>query len=104
MDVDHRLAVLDEEPLVGRDANSDAWRGYFESFPEYVISPIHIVVDGGRVAILGTTTGSHLGLPDEEESRITVIWIARVTDGRLTEWRIADDTPSHRAELGLPAA
>jgi hypothetical protein len=30
---DHRLEVFDEEPLVGQEANVDAWRGYFEAFP-----------------------------------------------------------------------
>ncbi len=99
---DHALVVLDESPLVGRSANEDAWRGYFASFPDYVISPRHIVANGASVAVLGVTTGSHLGLPDEEEMRLDVIWLAHVVDGRLSSWRVAEDTPELRAELGLP--
>jgi ketosteroid isomerase-like protein len=101
MTPDHCLTVLDEPPLAGRDASVVAWRGYFTSFPEYVISPRHLAADGGRVAILGTTTGSHLGLPDEDEERITVIWVAEVRDGRLATWHIVADTPAARADLGL---
>jgi ketosteroid isomerase-like protein len=103
MTPDHCLTVLAESPLPGREANVDAWRGYFTSFPEYVISPRHLAAEDGCVAILGTTTGSHLGLPDEDEERITVIWVADVRDGRLATWRIVEDTPAARADLGLPA-
>lgn len=34
---DHTLIVLDEPPLVGRQANRDAWYGQFTAFPNYVI-------------------------------------------------------------------
>ena len=46
MSDDHRLVVLDEEPLVGRAANTEAWRGYFSSFPAYVIHPRFMVALG----------------------------------------------------------
>jgi ketosteroid isomerase-like protein len=99
----HTLTVLDEPPLVGRDANVEAWRGYFSSFPGYVISPRAIASQGERVAVLGTTTGSHLGLPDDEEQQLTVIWVAQVDDGALRSWQIVDDTADARSRLGLPA-
>jgi hypothetical protein len=99
---DHRLVVLDEEPLVGRAANVEAWHGYFTAFPEYVIYPRHLATDGGRVAVLGATTGSHLGLPDEEELQLAVVWLAEVTDGSLSLWQVAEDTPELRAETGIP--
>ena len=56
------------------------------------------------MAVLGVTTGSHLGLPDEEEMRLSVIWLAHVVDGRLSSWRVAADTPELRAQLGIPPA
>jgi len=84
----HTLVVLDEEPLVGRQANVEAWKGYFSAYPDYVIYPSRIVASGQRVAVLGTTTGSHLGLPDDEEMKLTVIWTAKVSDGLLLEWRV----------------
>ncbi|HEU0170330.1 MAG TPA: nuclear transport factor 2 family protein [Acidimicrobiales bacterium] len=104
MHVDHRLVVLDEEPVVGRAANIRAWHGYLSSFPSYVIHPRRIVGDGPRVAVLGTTTGSHLGLPDEEESRLAVIWLAEVESGTLLLWEVADDTPGTRERAGIPDA
>ena len=99
---DHRLVVLDEPPLVGREANVAAWHGYFTGFPLYVIYPRHLMVRGATVAVLGTTTGSHLGLPDHEEQRLDVLWLAEVTGGRLSRWEVVEPTPAALAAAGIP--
>lgn len=101
MSTDHRLEVFDEEPLAGRSANTNAWRGYFESFPRYAIYPHRITESNGRVAILGHTTGSHLGLPDDEERTLTLIWIADVDNGTVTRWKLVEDSPTNRTAWGL---
>jgi hypothetical protein len=103
MSEDHRLVVLDEVPLVGRDANLDAWDGYFSSFPEYVIHPRHMSAVDSRVVVVGSTTGSHLGLPDEEELELSVIWFADVHGGALSSWQVAKDTPDARRRYRVPA-
>jgi hypothetical protein len=103
MSEDHRLVVLDAPPLVGRGANLDAWQGYFSSFPEYVIYPHHMSVADSRVAVLGATTGSHVGLPDEEELGLSVIWLADVQGGALSSWQVAEDTPEARHRYRVPA-
>jgi SnoaL-like domain len=102
MTVDHELRVFDEPPVVGRDANIAAWRGYLDAFPDYVIYPRGISEAGGTVAVLGYTTGSHLGLPDAEESRQTLIWLADVVDGALRNWVLVEDSPVNRRRFGLP--
>jgi ketosteroid isomerase-like protein len=89
MTEDHELIVLDEPPLEGRDANARAWRGYFTAFPAYVVHPGRFEVTGDHVTLFGTTTGSHLGLPDDEEMQLGVVWTADVVDGRLARWRIS---------------
>jgi hypothetical protein len=99
---DHQLVVLDEPPLVGRAANVAAWDGYFTGFPRYVIYPRHLTVRGATVAVLGTTTGSHLGLPDAEEQRLDVLWLADVTGGRLSRWEVVEPTPAALAAAGIP--
>jgi hypothetical protein len=101
MTTGHRLRVLDEESLVGRAANVNAWRAYANAFPDYVIYPQRLVARETDVIVLGHTTGSHVDLPDDEESSIPVIWRAEVDDGRLTLWQIIEDSPAQRAELGL---
>ena len=101
MTEDHELRVFDEPTQHGRDTNTAGWRGYTEAFPTYLIHPHRFAVQGRQVAILGHTTGSHLGLPDTEESKLTLIWIAVVEVGRVASWTLVEDTPQRRKELGL---
>ncbi len=101
MSEDHRLEVFDEEPVIGRQANAAAWRRYIDAFPEYVIYPRRIAADDAVVAILGHTTGSHLGLPDSEERERTLIWLAHVRDGLVERWRLIDDSAANRRRGGL---
>jgi uncharacterized protein (TIGR00369 family) len=102
MSAEHELRVLDEAPLVGREANVDAWRGYAEAFPAYRIVPHAMAERGGTVALAGHTTGSHLGLPDAEESRLTLIWLADVVGGSVCCWHVVPDDPATRVAHGLP--
>jgi hypothetical protein len=53
MTAHHRLAVFDEAPVEGRVANVEGWRGYLKSFPNYVIHPQRLTVNGTAVAIRG---------------------------------------------------
>ena len=102
MSPDHRLQVFDEAPVVGRDVNERAWAGYFESFPSYLIYPHRIAdIPGGVVATLGHTTGSHLGLTDAEESRLTLIWVAETAQGTVASWTLVQDTPINRDRFRL---
>ena len=98
---DHELRVFDEPPHVGRRANIEAWRGYFTSFPDYTIYPRAISEREGTVAVLGHTTGSHLGLPDEKERRRTLIWLAVAARGRARSWSLIEDNRPNRQRFGL---
>jgi ketosteroid isomerase-like protein len=98
---DHELRVFTEPPISGRSANVDAWRGYASAYPRYCIHPHRIAERGERVAVQGHTTGSHLDLPEAEERRTTLIWVADVCDGALRAWTLVDDTPDNRSALGL---
>lgn len=101
----HVLRVHDDPPVVGRDANIAAWRGYVDAFPTYAIEPEGFALNGGRVVVWGTTTGSHLGLPDQEERRLGVLWAAEVHDGLIRSWQALEDTAENRRTLGvLPLA
>lgn len=98
---DHELTVFDEPTLIGREANLAAWRGYVESYPAYAIYPDRIAEHAGVVAVLGHTTGSHLGLPDEAESQLTLIWLAETVEGAIHAWRLIEDTPENRQRFRL---
>jgi hypothetical protein len=101
---DHRLRVLDETPLVGRDENERAWAGYFDAFASCVIYPHRIAENPhGIVTVLGHTTGSHLGLADDEKSQLTLIGVAECLDGAISGWTLVEDTPLNRERYGLGA-
>ncbi|MEX0784421.1 MAG: nuclear transport factor 2 family protein [Dehalococcoidia bacterium] len=94
---DFSLVVFDTAPQGG----IDGWRGYATAYPEYLIHPHRMKVTGDTVGILGHTTGSHLGLPDEEEEQITLIWLAEVEGGKMRTWRLIEDNARTRREHGL---
>jgi hypothetical protein len=98
---DHQLEVFDEPPLTGREASIEAWSGYFQNFPEYVIYPDRIAQHDNEVVVLGHTTGSHLGLSYDDEQKLLVIWIAEIRDGTVRAWRLEEDSPEHRRTTGL---
>jgi ketosteroid isomerase-like protein len=99
---DHELHIFDEPPTVGREANIRAWEGYAAAFPDYLILPSHMAARGTTAAVLGTTAGSHLGLPDEAEMKLTLIWLCEIADGKVLRWNLIADTDADRSrwELG----
>jgi ketosteroid isomerase-like protein len=101
MSNDHELKIFGEAPVVGRAANVEAWRGYCGSWPAYVIYPRRMAQTGDTVAILGHTTGSHLGLADEEESQLTLIWLCRERGGRVASWELIEDNATNRSRWQL---
>ena len=99
---DHELDVFEEEQLRGKVLSIEAWRGYISAFPGYVICPRSIAEPGnGQVAVLGHTAGSHLGLSEDEERKLSVIWLAETENGLLRSWRLLTDTRARRHDLGL---
>lgn len=51
--------------------------------------------------MLCRTTGSHLGMPDEEELRLPFVILATARDGLLTGWTLIEDNPTNRSAHGL---
>ena len=101
MTEDHELRVFDEPPQRGRSVAEAGWRGYTRAFPNYLIHPRRLAVKGNVVAILGHTTGSHLRLPDEEESKLTLIWLAGIEGDWVSSWTLIEDTPQNRQAYDL---
>jgi hypothetical protein len=42
-------------------------------------------------------------LSDEEEMKLDVIWVADADGGKLSQWRVAEDTPDLRRQVGIPS-
>ena len=71
----------------GREKMREAWRHYLRNWPDYRIHVREILKCGkDSFAVLGATTGSHVG--EDVESNETVLWLADVSDGKVTLWRM----------------
>lgn len=101
MTPDHRFEVFDESPVVGREANAARWRAYLTAYPRYTVHTQQVVASGSVVVVLGSTTGSHLGLPDADESKLTLIWLVHIRGDSVERFRMIEDLPSNRAQYGL---
>ncbi|HKT04637.1 MAG TPA: hypothetical protein VJT31_34405 [Rugosimonospora sp.] len=42
-----------------------------------------------------------MNLPDEDELKLNVVWIAEAQDGYLTLWQVCEDTSARRRELRI---
>jgi 3-methyladenine DNA glycosylase AlkD/ketosteroid isomerase-like protein len=101
MSEEHTFVDLAGDEQHGRAVMQAGWQNYFSSFPDYRIYVARIFVAGDTVTLIGRTTGSHLGLPDEVEFQDPLIWVARVKGERVAEWRLYPDRPEMRKELGV---
>jgi ketosteroid isomerase-like protein len=75
----------------------DGWEDYFTSYPEYKIHVENLITSGNGVAIIGTTTGSHV--EPEVEEKETILWTAEIRNGSIAEWRIYGDVYEIRESL-----
>jgi protein-S-isoprenylcysteine O-methyltransferase Ste14/ketosteroid isomerase-like protein len=96
MTEDHTFIDSDGNVISGRDEVLDAWRGFFEAFPDYRNVWTSVAVEGESVVALG-----HSVCPNEPRLDGPAIWTAKVRRGRVSEWRVYDDSPESRALFGL---
>jgi ketosteroid isomerase-like protein len=75
--------------LAARGRAEIGWGDYFSAYPDYKIHVSKVLRSGDAVAIVGTTTGSHV--PPEIEAHETVLWTATVREGLVADWRIYSD-------------
>lgn len=84
------MIAHNEEPEIGRKLMRAGFQSYFTQFPEYKIHIEKVAHSRNEIAIVGKTTGSHV--PPEIEEKETVIFIAKIEDDLVAEWRIFSDT------------
>jgi ketosteroid isomerase-like protein len=92
---DHRFIDSANSSLLGKESALKAWRGFFESFPDYRNVFENVSVRDGVITIVGHSVCSDKRLDGP------ALWTAKVVDGKVPEWRVYDDTPENRAQLGV---
>jgi ketosteroid isomerase-like protein len=96
MTEDHTLIDTGNNVLSGREDVLNAWRGFFEAFPDYRNVWTELTVKAERLIALGHSTCA-----TESELDGPAIWSATVRADRVSQWRVYTDTPENRTRLGL---
>jgi hypothetical protein len=105
MSPEHRLLPGGKDVLLGRAAACESLSGYVSSWHEFQIhiSDVHLI--GSTVALVARTTGSCVQLSREEEIRDRRLYVAKVVNGLVDEFRYYEkDTPQLREALGVTLA
>lgn len=92
---DHTFIDVSNASVDGKAACTDAWRGFFQAFPDYRNTFTDLRADGDRVTVIGF---SSCAVPELDGP---ALWRALVRDGQVAEWRVFQDTPLVRARLNL---
>lgn len=100
---DHRFVDSTGAVIGGRDTVRDAWRQYYEVFPDYVVDVEELLSREGTVALFGIARGMYAragGSRDDDALRIPAAWRARVRDGKIAEWSVFADNDAVRRVMG----
>jgi ketosteroid isomerase-like protein len=93
---DHTFVDSAGSVLAGQDAVLAAWKGFFEAFPDYRNVWSEVTSKGQTVIAMGRSVCSNEPALDGP-----AIWTARTRDGKVSEWRVDEDTPRNRRRLGI---
>lgn len=92
---EHRFVDSAGSTIEGRTACLEAWRGFFEAYPDHANVFEEVIGHPGEVAIRGHSVSP---MPELDGP---ALWSVLVDGGLVAEWRVYEDTPANRAELGL---
>jgi SnoaL-like domain len=95
---DHTFIDSDGNVLAGRSRVLEAWKGFFEAFPDYRNEWSRVIPRDGTVIAVGRSVCA-----TEPALHGAAIWTARIAGDRVSEWRVHEDTDSIRDDLGIAA-
>jgi ketosteroid isomerase-like protein len=91
----HTFIDSEDNVLSGKDEVLDAWRGFFDAFPAYRNDWATLMQIGSTLIAVGRSVCS-----TEPGLEGPAIWTATITDDKVSEWRVYEDTPANRRRLG----
>jgi ketosteroid isomerase-like protein len=94
---DHTFTDSLGAQVIGKSNCLEAWRGFFAQFPDYRNHFTELIARDDRVVVIGYSTCSVAVLDGP------ALWTADIEDDKVAHWRVYQDTPAVRAELGLPS-
>ena len=95
---DHAFIDTAGHAIHGKSTCLEAWRGFFNSFPDYHNVFDSLAVKGTSVVVVGHSVCSDGRLDGP------ALWVARASDDKLAEWRVYEDSPANRRTLGIASS
>ena len=92
---DHRFVDSEERAEIGKEACLEAWRGFFQQFPDYRNVFTSVLPRDDVVVIAGYSTCSFGPLDGP------ALWKATIRADKVAEWRVYQDDEVARQALGL---
>jgi steroid delta-isomerase-like uncharacterized protein len=104
--VSHGLVGADGQEVRGKEAFKPFFRHYCQAFPDLRITVEDALVDGDRVAVRLSVTGTHTGPgvvagPTNKPASFTGMCIVRIENGKIAEaWNTFDFLSMYK-QLGM---
>lgn len=95
MTEDHIFIDIPGEVSKGRDVMKAGWHDFFTTYPDYRNIFTRVQVDNDFVVMVGYSSCSYDPLDGPS------LWSAKVHEGRVSEWRVYEDTDQNRRNLKL---
>jgi ketosteroid isomerase-like protein len=95
MTADHTFVDTEGGVVAGKRECLGAWRGFFESFPDYRNVFTSFAVRGDLVTIAGHSMCADPRLAGP------ALWTVTIRNSQVAEWRVHADTPDIRARLDI---
>jgi ketosteroid isomerase-like protein len=93
MSEDHVFVDAWGAEVRGKHLMRNAWKEYFEWFPDYKLDVEEIFEKSGRFAVVGFASGTYRGIKSKENLwMLPAAWRAVVEEGRVKEWQVFCDT------------
>lgn len=94
MSDDHTFIDAMDNKSVGKKGMKEAWAGYYELFPDYLIEISDITENESVVALFGYVNATYKNLTNELDSnfwRIPASWKAIVENKKIKHWQVYCD-------------
>ena len=92
---DHTFIDSAEHAIRGKSNCLDAWREFFASFPDYRNVFERLIAHEDSVVVVGRSVCSDARLDGP------ALWVAKITNGKVAEWRVYEDTAASRLSLDI---
>ena len=92
---DHAFIDTGNYALRGKEKVLEAWTVFFDSFPDYQNIFESVASEVDTVTMIGRSACSDHRLAGP------AIWTAKISDNKVAEWRVYNDTLDTRRRLGF---